>query len=198
MEELDKVYSTFTNLNRYYSNSKKPKSTIIADKLGTDDIKLGTTLILEYLSQSSLESPEDIRKLTEIKRIFNFIIKHSDNLDNLPDLKFDESVVDVTPFLALLDQGIRGTSNYERCTQPDLYMSKKCLHYSIDAKGCHYVQYGDAIYHKAINSGTITNLKSCIANQDVSVNLGDCFVAGHNGLQPVDNSTIANSFCVTS
>ena len=88
MEQLDLVYSTFANLERNYSRSKKSRSEYIKDKFG-GDIPVGSFLILNALSAEEFSDPEDIRKFSEIRAIFDKLLENKDRLDSLASFNFD-------------------------------------------------------------------------------------------------------------
>ncbi len=88
MEVLDRVYRTFSNLDRDYARSKKSRSEFITDKFG-GDIDIGSMIILDAVSSlSGNETVEDIEKLTFIKNIFAKIKDSREILDSLPDFSF--------------------------------------------------------------------------------------------------------------
>lgn len=98
MEILDKVYNTFSNLDRDYARSKKTREEFIKDKFG-GDINIGSMIILDAVSNDiSGDSPEDIEKLTYIKDTFEALKRMQGSLDkvvNFASLRADSPLNDL-------------------------------------------------------------------------------------------------------
>lgn len=149
MEQLDLVYNAFSNLERNYSRSKKKRSEYIADKFG-GDIKIGSFLILNVLSAEEFTDPEDIRKFSEIRNIFEFLIKNADRLDSLGSFDKDDAGQDLLK--RALDAAQWCGTHIETCDQRSLYNTTKgSLHFVSDKAGSHVVPLLSARYCKVYN-----------------------------------------------
>ena len=131
MEQLDLVYKAFTNLDKSYARSNKTRSEFIESKFG-GDINTGIFLILKALSSCELTDPEDVRKFSEVRTIFESIQKHIGHLDSLKDFSFkDEDFA--TAFISALNTGDELGMGIKYVTQEELYTKNKALHYKAGA-----------------------------------------------------------------
>lgn len=91
MEVLDRVYTTFRNLDRDFARSKKTRTEFITDKFG-GDINIGSIIIMDAISSGDgVQTQEDIEKLSFIRDIFDKIKAFADNLDALEDFSFSDT-----------------------------------------------------------------------------------------------------------
>ena len=79
---LDAVFKTFSKLEQNYARSSKDRQSYIEDKFG-GDIEMGSFLILHALSKESITSPEDVEKLSFIRKTFDYLLKHKDHINAL-------------------------------------------------------------------------------------------------------------------
>lgn len=131
MEVLDKVYNTFQNLDRDFSRSKKSRADFIVDKFG-GDIDIGSMIILEAISASSGdETPEDIKKLSFIKDIFEKLKANRDNLDALPDFSFTTGTA-YMDFIQLLKNSVASGTGIQEVSQFEMHrLNRGNVHYSV-------------------------------------------------------------------
>lgn len=101
MEQLDKVYAELTSLDKKYARSKKSRTEFIQDRFG-GNIDVGSFLILNALSAEQFTDPEDIKKLSVVRRILDSIVKNQDVLDSLSSFDFDDESISVKIQNALL------------------------------------------------------------------------------------------------
>lgn len=126
MEQLDLVHNTFVNLERNYKRSNRSRSEYVKEKFG-GNISIAAFLILNALSAEEFTDPEDIRKFSEIRDIFEKIKENQDRLDSLTSFDFDEDQ-STTDVFSALSSGQRSGTGFEVCEQATLYRYG-ALHY---------------------------------------------------------------------
>lgn len=133
MEQLDLVYNTFANLERNYSRSKKTRTEYITDKFG-GNIQIGSFLILNALSAEEFSDPEDIRKFSEVRSIFDFLLEHQDTLDSLQSFDMGSND-DISLIFGALSAGQVIGTGIEVCSQRSLYTNDSgTMHYDVSAR----------------------------------------------------------------
>ena len=169
MEQLDLVYSAFSNLEKNYHKSTKTRTEYIADKFG-GDIDVGSFVILHRLGNAQLSDPEDFRKLSEIRKIFSAIVDHKDVLDAIPSfdaLTMDECI-DLGSALSIAEEEGTGISYIP---QETLYKKKgKPLHYLVDNKSIKVAPFNICKYVNLFSNAMATNLRSSCTDR---VSMGD-------------------------
>lgn len=128
MEQLDLVYNTFANLEKNYAKSTKSRSEYVNDKFG-GDISTAMFLILNALSAEEFTDPEDIRKFSEIRNIFDKIKENKDRLDALKSFNF-EGDSEIESAEAILSAGQQEGTGIQVLDQSELYKSG-ALHYVV-------------------------------------------------------------------
>jgi len=140
MEQLDRVYSTFTNLESNYKRSKKTRTEYVLDKFG-GDIDIGSMVILDGLAANPPETAEDIAKLSTIRNIFSAIKKHAHNLDALTSFNFLDNDGAETALMAALDSAYVQGTGIKAVSAKDLGHAK---HYHVQADGVKVVPIATA------------------------------------------------------
>lgn len=94
MEILDKVYNTFSHLDRDYSRCKTTRTEFILRKFG-GDIDIGSMIILDAIDKDTSNSAgytsEDLKKLSFVKDIFSTLKATRNSWDTLTDFSFKSS-----------------------------------------------------------------------------------------------------------
>lgn len=126
---LDKVYTTFSNLDRDYARSKKTRTEFITDKFG-GQLDIGSMIILDAVGADvDSDSPEDIEKLTFIKNIFDKLLAAQDTLDNLPDFQFTNGAL-FAELLNVVQNSIAQGYGFRYGSQSEVHhMEKGCVHF---------------------------------------------------------------------
>lgn len=133
MEQLDLVHKVLTNLEKNYKLSKKTRSEYVKEKFG-GDIGMGSFLILNALSAEELTDPEDIKKLSEVQNVIEFLVSNEENLDFLSSFEVSDNVnLEETLFRALNLGELEGTG-ITVASQAEIYKARRGLHYYITAK----------------------------------------------------------------
>lgn len=187
MEVLDKVYTTFKNLDRDFAKSKKTRTEFIVDKFG-GDIDIGSMLILDAISSSSgSENVEDINKQTFIKQIFEKIKENRDKLDMLENFTFSEDSF-VSKFSSLLRKSlVAGTGNYY-ISQEELYKKSGCFHFVSTQNNGNIMDVKDNC--KILNAFNANMANSIGAAMKTDVSVGDIYhVINHVTFEKVSRST---------
>lgn len=154
MEQLDKVYDTFVNLEKNYKRSKKPRKEYLLEKFG-GDINTGSFLILHALSREELVSAEDIDKMSTVRRIFNAIKDRSDRLDTIQTFNFldggdDDAIISA---LDTADKMGHGFCLVEQASVSQTKRDPMC--YRVTAKNGEVVSLVDARYLRAYSPGLV-------------------------------------------
>ena len=182
MEVLDRVYTTFKNLDRDYARSKKTRSEFIRDKFG-GNIDIGSMIILDAISSSSGdETAEDIEKLTFVKNIFASIKAYESSLDTLPDFTFKVSEL-YKQLLDVLNESANHGMHQSVSTQAQVNKADKdSIHFVATARSTRYTPMVKCDFVNAYNENMIGLLSSMYG--DVSkVSLHDYYaVKGRNKL----------------
>lgn len=135
MDVLDRVYTTFSNLDRDFARSKKTRSEFILEKFG-GDIDMGSMIILDAISAASKEeTAEDIQKLTFVKEIFAKLKEARDNLDSLPDFSFTNGSLFQDLMMTLNESMAAGTGVRYLPQKRLRKVSKGAYHFIANADG---------------------------------------------------------------
>lgn len=149
MEQLDLVYNTLTSLEKNYRRSKKSRSEYILDKFG-GDIGVGSFLILNALQAAELNDPEDIKKLSTVRRIIDSIRENEHQLDSLSSFDFDTEAIQSTLTNALL-AGLSQGSGISIVSQEYLHEKYKgALSYRVSADRVQVVPVDHAEFFEVI------------------------------------------------
>ena len=127
MEQLDKVYSTFVNLEKNFARSTKTREEYLLDKCG-GDFDAGPFLIMHYLNSQPITEPADVEKLSAIREILDKIQKTKGHHNNLANFNFLDEEVSVS-ITDILVSSMCGGSGVTVMTQEDLHKKHKHLHY---------------------------------------------------------------------
>lgn len=138
MSILDKVYTTFSNLDKDYARTKKTRTEFITEKFG-GDINTGSVIILDAIREEGLEeNVENIAKMSYIKDIFNRIKSCADRLDTLQSFNFVQSDV-ATRILSILRSSNAHETRQNLVAQSSLWAGNaRCLHHVCTADGASY------------------------------------------------------------
>lgn len=131
---LDRVYDTFTNLERYYRRSKKSRKEYLLEKFG-GDITIGSIIILDAIGAGHPETEKDIAKFSKIKTIFENIAKAASELDSISsfEFEFDQSISGKV--LGLIDEVSTNRSYGKLVSQRELDRKYGALHYIVTPEG---------------------------------------------------------------
>lgn len=152
MDSLDLVYKTFSTLDKNYSRSKKTKEEYIKSKFG-GDIDIGAMIILDALTKGSVESAEDIEKLSFIRDSFDFLKKNKNRLNSLPS--FDpHATVNNSSILEVLDSAYLSGTHISVVSKEGLGR-KGAVHYVATSKGISVVPIDLATTMKAFSPAMI-------------------------------------------
>lgn len=183
MDTLDLVYNAFTGLERNYARSKKTRTEYVKDKFG-GDINVGSFLILNALSAEEFVDPEDIKKFSEVRRIFEFLKDNQDKLDTLSSFNLDDTS-DITAALDSLHQGQEAGTGFTVVGQEQL-LDMGAYHFVITSKQCSIAPIQLRNKLKTTNRISIYSpgMKAFFGSftSDGEVKVGDILVRGQIGL----------------
>lgn len=175
MEQLDLVYATFSNLERNYSRSKKSRSEYIKDKFG-GDISIGSFLILNALSAEEFSDPEDIRKFSEVRRVFDKLLENKDRLDSLASFNFDEESECAQNILDALNLGQDVGTKLVVVDQSELYNNDAgVLHFDVRPNDVRLVpaRFSNSVeltrYMKMCNRGMVSFFGQFVSGSSLNV-----------------------------
>lgn len=141
MDVLDRVFTTFSNLDRDFKKSTKSRTEFITDKFG-GDIDIGAMIILDAISSSTGdETPDDIRKLTFVKHIIAGVKENKDVLDTLPDFSFSGNDL-YTRLISVLDTSYSEGTGVSVISQAELHKKYSgVVHFVSTPKGTKFVPF---------------------------------------------------------
>lgn len=149
MEQLDLVYSTLTSLEKNYARSKKSRSEYLKEKFG-GDIGIGSFLILNALQAAELKDPEDVKKLSTVRRIIDSIRENEGQLDSLSSFDFDTEAAH-SKLINALAAGLSQGSGISIVSQSYLYKNGRgALSYRVSADKVQVVPVNQAEYFEII------------------------------------------------
>lgn len=149
MEQLDLVYNTLTSLEKNYHRSKKSRSEYVKEKFG-GDIGIGSFLILNALQAAELSDPEDVKKLSAVRRIIDNIKDNEDNLDAINSFDFDNESM-ITAIHNSLVAGLRGGQHIKIAEQSEFYATAgRPLHYKVSPNTTTVVPVNSARYFRVV------------------------------------------------
>lgn len=175
MEQLDKVYSAFTNLEANYKRSKKSRQEYLKDKFG-GDIEIGMMVIMDFFSGAQVTSDEDIKKLSTIKDIFAGVKKNINNLDSLSSFKELTENGDANVMLLLDSASIAG-SRIAVMTSDTMLPD---FHYRATETGVSVVPLILASRIKVFNGSMCSFVQSVLGNK-ANVEVGEVYMQGKGG-----------------
>lgn len=177
MEQLNKVYTTFHDLEKNYRRSKKSRREYLVDKFG-GDIEIGMMVILDFFVGATIESDDDIKKLSFIKDVFAGIKKNIGNLDTLDsfDALLDEG--DASSILMLLDSAAVAGAHISTFTTAEMYPT---FHYKATAAGLQVVPILQASRVKVFNDAMRQFVQSVVGPKQ-SVEIGQVYDQKAGGL----------------
>lgn len=184
MEQLDAVYTAFSNLEKNYARSKKTREEYLLDKCG-GDFDVGPFLILYSLDSAELTDPADIEKLSFIRHTLEKIKETRGSHNQLKSFNFDEVPVE-TQLLSAIIEGARIGRRVQYADQKSFYEASPQgsfqFHYRCNATGssvvaaehCKYFHVHTPLiqaFVKALSNGAFVPEARCIVERK----LGDRF-----------------------
>lgn len=152
MNVLDKVYNTFSNLDRDFARSKKTRTAFITDKFG-GDIDTGAMIILDAVSTSGeLETAEDIKKLTFVKDIFSQLQANKNKLDSLQSFSSFSDSTEFNELMRVLAKAESSGTGQRETVQAEVYrQQRRAVHFVCTAEGSYFVGLNDCKILHAYN-----------------------------------------------
>ena len=151
---LEKVYDTFTNLERNYKRSKKSRKDYLLEKFG-GDIRVGSVIILDAIGAEHPETDEEIEKFSTIKTIFENILKSENELDSLTsfDFQIDQSISGKV--LSLIDKVSSKRASCTSISQRDLCKKYNAVHYAVTPEGSYCAPLDKCRFIGTYNEGMV-------------------------------------------
>lgn len=151
MSVLSKVYDAFSNLEGDFRRSRKTRREFILDRFG-GDIDIGAMIILDAVSNSECDTPDEVQKLTYVRNVITQIQNMKDSLDAVTDFAAFSSDATFTNFARIVEQSyINGTHQHAMTPYSFAKANRDTYHFVASAYGTDYVPFVRSPVVKAYN-----------------------------------------------